>query len=307
MLARGEWSPGSHEKWYQDILAAEDSCSQQEFFKQNWDADLPQTRGADRRLIYTPSDCQLAPFNASTLSRRLVAANTSLLFLGDSLMQHNFAWMRCQLEAAASVECVSHIVGRGEEGTTISCQLVGSSSRIMLYRTNYFGQTWTLTSLIQRFSLERHDILLLSFGAWYFDHFRNGRERLLQHLQEQLLHATRNWPTLMWREPMPMHWPNQVVGNGHTPWCNASRANNGHAAKLQRELYDAFSSKMLIVNTHDPVLPRDDEHPALHFWWPGPKVDFKHVDCTHFLPRSSVNRFVGTALFNAIQVAAMEG
>jgi len=152
----------------------------------------------------------------------------------------------------------------------------------------------------------RQDILMLSVGSWYFDHYRDGIARLMGHLQDELKDAKAEWPMLIWREPLPQHWPGNRMGQGKAG-CNASSAHEGHAARLQRVLYSMMnSSRMHLLNSHDPLLPRADEHPALHFWHQRSKVDFSSSDCTHYLPRSSATRFLGILTFNAIQLAVAE-
>ena len=321
LLATGQWVPEGNETSYRAVQAAEKVCaSQGGLLEQNWEKDLPASRGADQRLVYHPAHCRLMPFNGSTLVETLLAANSSLMLVGDSLMYHTFYWLRCQLQMFSRMECSEKAAAPGlggfssGTGTTFSCILGSSHSRLIYYRVNLLQ--WrggpaigTLTYLVNKFSLAKHDVLLLSVGAWYFQQVRNGRDVIRSHLRDELQKASAEWPALIWREPLPSHWPggqNRCLAQItlHAACSASSSESNNCGALVKRDLYSEFnSSRIHIVNTHDPVLPRSDEHAALHFWYGRSKVDFRHMDCTHYLPRSSVNRFVGTVLFNAVELA----
>jgi len=310
LLNEGAWLPAMDEKWYERIMDAEANCSYRGFFRTNYYDKWPRTNGADQHLFYSPKGCQLAPFDAAELLRSLRQANMSLLLIGDSLMEHIFMWMQCQIEVVAPILCTGEFIRRAHmipvsfpRHTT--CQLPNSSSRIMFMRAQMLHEI-PLRELISMNALSQRDAIVLSTGVAY-----SNSNQATSELQLILQQAEQDWPRLFWREPLPQHWPSDFDG----AWDNALRCNNTTSAResnplLTTQIRDnvqkalGSNSSLVILNTHGPVLERGDEHPALHFWYKRP--DFTKADCTHYLPCSSTNRYVGTVLFNALQAHSRE-
>jgi hypothetical protein len=310
-LNEGAWLPATHEQWYQRLIDAETNCSYRTFFRANHDGKWPTSNGADQRLFYAPKGCQLAPFDAAVLLTSLRQSNMSLLLIGDSLMEHVFMWMQCQVEVTTPILCTGEFNRRPHFIPVsfpehASCQLPNSSSRIMFTRAQTM-QSIPLQALIQKHALSQRDAIIMSTGVAYSNPIQptSDLQRILQQVRP-------DWPRLFWREPLPQHWPINFDG---AAWDQAQRCNNATimresnpllTTQIRDNVLKALGSNdsLVILNTHGPALARADEHPALHFWHK--RTDFTKADCTHYLPCSSTNRFVGTVMFNAIHAHSQQ-
>ena len=309
-LNKGAWLPDMHDQWYQRVIDAEKNCSYRTFFRANHDGKWPTSKGADQRLFYAPNGCQLAPFDAAVLLKSLRQSNMSLFFIGDSLMLHIFMWMQCQIEVTTPIVCTGkikrlpHFISVSFPEDT-SCQIPDSSSRIMFTRAQTI-QSIPLQALIRKLSLSQRDAIIMSTGVVY-----SNANQPTSDLQRILQQVRPDWPRLFWHEPLPQHWPSSFNG----AWNEAERCNNATimresnpllTTQIRDNVLKALGSNesLVILNTHGPVLTRADEHPALHFWFKRPV--FTKADCTHYLPCSSTNRFVGTVIFNAIRAHSQQ-
>lgn len=256
----------------------------------------------DQRLMYVPSGCRMVPFDAIQLAGMLLAARASLVIVGDSLMLHTFTWLQCQLEAAGQLDGSCTVLNNSVYDNWTSCRLrADRNSRLIFHRAKNVplqALPW-LSNIVRSDSLSGRDVIIFGFT---FDWF--ATPELVSLMRER----DARWPRLVWKGSLPNHWPLRSKS-----FC-VRQCYHGPDLRAQVHLSRRFAWESLhnsttqqpgvrLLNTLPAVLSRHDEHPALHFWYPLPQVDFHHADCTHYLPRSSVNRFVGTVVHNALHLA----
>mmetsp|Transcript_57477 Transcript_57477/g.95061 ORF Transcript_57477/g.95061 Transcript_57477/m.95061 type:complete len:314 (+) Transcript_57477:68-1009(+) len=286
-----QWPILAQGSWRKDVLNIQNKCREEDAEKFD---EINRGHGIDEGLTYKPSHCQLVPFLNGLFVSALVRLNSSLILVGDSMVLGHMRHLQCHLHIAPS-KCADPLNQSQAAAQHVVCTLSNTAIRLVYVRMNRIPNHTTMSNVFMQYNVGPKDIAMFGWGPHYnFRYLQN----FFKDLELLLAGSTSFWPQILWRQPLPQHFADSRDGF-YTPKSTNTSTPCGKITDPRRNAQNmkAFESSLrqllfpkspLILQVNAPLIERFAEHTGLM------------RDCCHFLHESSAERFIATALFNAI-------